>query len=431
MTEAKAVYVKKEEFKKAIGEDPKRVMKVSIIADRVNVKIDGMASTSYFCSMDSAEGRAEKDWLVARCVEGKASFVLYDKNAGKKFHYVDGEVVSVVDLPGGQQAPRRAVNTAGKDDIFAEGRADEEMVLVGEKELFWDYAGIRMPVNTTEYPAHIKACVPKENGYVPDDSVVRRALSCLMNGQPLLLEGHSGVGKTEFIKWLAHNTNNPLLVLQGSEDMETAAVLGHLEVDDKGTYWVDGLLTTAVKHGFWLYFDEINAVPAGVKIALHGLLDDSRYLVLADHEGERITAHRNFRMIAACNPADHGAYCGAGAENLAFLNRFSKLHINYMREGEERALLKRLHPRVDFAVISNLVKSAVAVRKEFREGRLMGVVTTRDLKGVCANLSIISVDEALSLVVGKFSPEDGNKVEGIFGRDFGALPFCKKVWARE
>lgn len=410
-------YIAKEDLKKIIETEPKKVVKVSVLPDRANIKLDTSASTTFFCSLRNPEGEQELEELIKHLKDNKATFILYNRRGNYKAYIERGIEMKRHDLRNGKKVNKPS-SEVKKDNDF-----DINVAAKGSGK-DWTFEGISVPVNGTVYPSKIQKYIPKEKFYLPPKPVVKKAVACLINNQPILFEGHTGVGKTELVKYLAAKTNNVLIHIQGSEDMEVSTILGHTEIDENGTFWVDGLLTLAVKEGFWLYFDEINACPAGVKIAIHNLLDDSKYLVLADNRGERIEAHPNFRFVAACNPADHGAYVGAGQENLAFLNRFCKIRIPYMDAATEKKLLKKLYSDVDSGVVDKLVQSANMVRKNFTEDRIMGVITTRDLKIICESMQYLSLDEAISLVMGKFSMEDGKNALDCFEQHFGKLVEC-------
>jgi len=426
------MYIKKEELNRIIKEEPGKVEKISVLPDRVNVKVTGGTTTVFFCSLKTDDGVRELRALVDYLKDvHKGKFMVYNRrddniltdfgisNMAKVF-FEGGKIVNKIDL-GVAKKHNRTISVEKDGGISVVPDASGEAKIL-------DYEGVKIELDAREWPEHIQAYIPKKDDhYIEDKGLIRKVLACLANRQPVMLDGHTGVGKTKAVEQIAALLGKPLLKIQGAEDMETATLLGHLEIDKNGTYWVDGLITTAVKQGFMLYFDEINAAPAGVKIALHGLLDDQRTIVLADHHGEKIEAHEQFLFIAACNPSEHGAYIGAGDENLAFKNRFSTIHVGYLDAKTEVKLLRSLYKTIDVETIKNLVKSANMVRHLFLNDEIMGVISTRDLKAICANMRFLSVDEALSIALSKFGTEDCKSAIDCFEQHFGVLTECGKL----
>lgn len=436
-------YIPKVELKKIINDEPGRVEKVSCVPDRCNVKVDTGKTTTFFASLankngDNDEGIAEMAWLIEHLIQSEVDFIMYYRRADNMFakHGIDnmskvmfrkGKAVKSQKLRGhipadpGAGIPAPAPIAAPDPAAVAPPPPPPD-----PNAKFFEYEGVTVKIDTRAFDKHIAAHIPGDNSFIPDKMNTKRCLAVIANKQPLLLQGHTGVGKTEFIKWIAHKLNKPLLIVQGAEDMETSTLLGHHEIDEKGTFWVDGLVPTAMKAGYMLYFDEINACPAGVKIALHGLLDDTRAIVLADHHGEKVKAHDDFIFVAACNPSDHGAYIGAGAENLAFLNRFSKIQIGYPDARVEKRILKGF-THVSDDVKDKLIKAANMVRDIFLQDEIMGVISTRDLKNICANLAFLTVDEALSIALTKFSADDCKRALDCCEQHFGVLSECQKL----
>lgn len=427
------MYITKEQAINAMKTDPHQFERISILADRCNVKLKGAENMTFFAAITTADGKALLDELLATLAANKCSCIIYNKRDGWRGEMVAGDIPQKIGIRGAAK-----VLPVKKEEIFAAAAPVQERTEVSDAAaavlgvdvppppVIWEFGRAKMVVNGEVYRDEIASYIPADNGYVPDKSLTEKALTIIANRQPILVEGHTGCGKSEFIKWLAHKTNNPLLVIQGSEDMETSTLLGHLEIDESGTYWVDGLITTAVKEGLWLYFDEVNSCPAGVKIALHGLLDDSRHIILADHRSERVKAHPNFRFLAACNPADHGGYLGAGFENVAFLNRFMKLRMPYLPENAEYSLMKSLFPALDADMILKVIKGANLTRGGFMEGKIGNVVSTRDLKMAFHNALTLGVEDALCILGGKFGSEDAKRFYDAFTISVGPLEAVRK-----
>ncbi len=145
--------------------------------------------------------------------------------------------------------------------------------------------------------------------------------SSIKNNTPVLLIGHTGLGKTTLVKELANQKNKKLRRVSVHSGITADEIIGKWLAINGSTVWQDGILTNAMKNGEWVVFDEINALPADVMFALHSLLDDDRIITLLEKDSEVIEPHEEFRFFATMNPPDD--YAGTKELNMAFLSRFN------------------------------------------------------------------------------------------------------------
>jgi len=146
------------------------------------------------------------------------------------------------------------------------------------------------------------------------------------------LEGPPGVGKNEIVYEIARQTNRPLYIIQGHEELTpedlslllVPAARRQIESDDpddsSGEYETieegDGLgdlilqaspLATAIIVGGLCFFDEINRVPERALSPLSSVLDDRVALYSAMTgmfvEPQDADARKSFRFCCALNPA--------------------------------------------------------------------------------------------------------------------------------
>lgn len=164
--------------------------------------------------------------------------------------------------------------------------------------------------------------IPKSMTYKEHGQILETVAFAIKEDLPVLLIGETGVGKTSAIRHIASKTNNSLRRVNVNGSMTAEDFVGQLLVNEKGTFWKDGVLTEAMRKGYWIVIDEINGASAEILFVLHSLLDDDKYIVLTDHpEREIVPAHKNFRIFATMNPPER--YAGTKELNKALLSRFA------------------------------------------------------------------------------------------------------------
>lgn len=180
-----------------------------------------------------------------------------------------------------------------------------------------NFGSIRLSVKQERSPF-----VPKEMSYEEHGKILETIAFAIKENLPVLLIGETGVGKTSAIRHIAAKTNTSLRRVNVNGSMTAEDFVGQLLVNEKGTFWKDGVLTEAMRNGYWIVIDEINAASAEILFVLHSLLDDDRYIVLTDHpEREIVRAHPGFRIFATMNPPER--YAGTKELNKALLSRFA------------------------------------------------------------------------------------------------------------
>jgi cobaltochelatase CobS len=194
---------------------------------------------------------------------------------------------------------------------------------------------------------------------------------------PVLIIGETGTGKTTAVRTLAGQTNKPYRRVNLNGGTTADELVGRILLNKEGTYWADGILTEAIRKGFWIVLDEINAAGADVLFALHSLLDDDRMLVLAENDGEIVRPHEDFRLFATMNPS--GDYAGTREMSKALMSRFPLvLTASYPKEKEEVDIIIERTGLKD-AIALALVKVANDSRSAYKDGKMDFPFSTRDL----------------------------------------------------
>ncbi len=193
----------------------------------------------------------------------------------------------------------------------------------------------------------------------------------------VLIIGETGTGKTTAVRTLAGKAQKPYRRVNLNGGTTADELVGRILLNKEGTYWADGILTEAIRKGFWIVLDEINAAGADVLFALHSLLDDDRMLVLAENDGEIVRPHEDFRLFATMNPS--GDYAGTREMSKALMSRFPLvLTASYPKEKEEVDIIVERTGLKDSIALA-LVKVANDSRSAYKDGKMDFPFSTRDL----------------------------------------------------
>src|SRR3989344_3629827 len=238
------------------------------------------------------------------------------------------------------------------------------------------YGKIEIKINDGKSPY-----VPQKAGSFIDHGDIMKTMSiAIRDNLPLLLMGESGTGKTSAIRYLANQTGNGLRRVNLNGGTTADELIGRLLINDKGTYWVDGVLTEAMRRGEWIVLDEINAALPEVLFVLQSVLDDDGYLVLQEKDDKEIVhKHANFRLFATCNPPE---YAGTKEMNKALLSRFGIcINMDFPITSKELEIIE-YHlgkPMAESEVAKQLVDMANETRQSKEAGNADYAINTRDI----------------------------------------------------
>jgi nitric oxide reductase NorQ protein len=118
---------------------------------------------------------------------------------------------------------------------------------------------------------------------------------------PVLLKGPTGCGKTRFVAAMAHHLGRPLITVACHEDLSASDLIGRYLIQGDETVWVDGPLTTAVRHGAILYLDEVVEARKDTMVVIHPLTDHRRVLPV-DKLACVLKAPPEFMLVVSYNP---------------------------------------------------------------------------------------------------------------------------------
>jgi len=207
----------------------------------------------------------------------------------------------------------------------------------------------------------------------PDYQFRRDLLSDLLawvmvGREGLYLTGPTGAGKSSLILQVAARLNYQVQRVTGHSRMELPELVGHYTAVGGDLLWQDGPLTVAMRYGHWFLLDEMDLLDPGVLAGLNGIVEGAP-LVLTENGGEVVKPHPDFRFIATGNTTgggdDTGLYQGTLRQNLAFMDRFWVMRVEYPLPGEEGRILAQAVPQLPAAIRDRMVAVANKIRGLF------------------------------------------------------------------
>lgn len=263
------------------------------------------------------------------------------------------------------------------------GSKKDKLIMVHPKGVAWGTMYPRI-FEAAQKPEHIfvnkgRALVSafpltqKDIGAVPIASeyrfqpFIRDVIDCIHANENVLLTGGTGVGKTTHILQLAARIHQPVLRINFNGETRMSDLIGKMTVINGGTYWVDGVLPTAMRNGYWILLDELDFADPAVLSLLHPVLEQNPMLTLKENGGEIIKPHPLFRIFATSNSigamSDRAsAYGGTNTMNEAFLDRWHVIMVENLPTKEEVKVIRFEAPGLNASVAKKMVIFANMVR---------------------------------------------------------------------
>lgn len=203
----------------------------------------------------------------------------------------------------------------------------------------------------------------------------------------LYLTGPTGSGKSSLACQVAARLNYQVQRVTGHGRMELAELIGHYTAVGGDLVWLDGPLTTAMRNGHWFLLDELDLLEPAIVAGLNTVVEGSP-LIIAENSGDVVKPHPDFRFIATGNTAgggdNSGLYQGTLRQNMAFMDRFWVVEVDYPSQSQEEEILRKAVPYMPGAIRTSLIEVAGKIRNLFsgkdKEGAQIEVtMSTRTL----------------------------------------------------
>ncbi|TFJ94164.1 ATP-binding protein [Lentibacillus salicampi] len=250
----------------------------------------------------------------------------------------------------------------------------------------------------------------REGGYVPpEEDLLIDAVTALSMGKNVLLKGPTGSGKTRFAETLSNMFNQPMFNVNCSVDLDAESLMGFKTLDYEGDKqiidFVPGPVTNSMKHGTFLYIDEINMAKPETLPLINGVLDYRRTITNPFTE-EIITAKDGFGVVAAINEG----YVGTVPLNEALKNRFVVIDIPYLQGDQLKQLIQETSHLDDERTIDLFVQLSADLIQAVSQGKLAeDAASIRALIDACDLSAMIPPKRAIRRAIADKMDEDREK----------------------
>lgn len=255
------------------------------------------------------------------------------------------------------------------------------------------------------------------------------------DGDGLYFAGHYGSGKTTLPYQVASRLNWPVQSFTAHSRMEFDDLVGTWKLVNGEMQFLHGPLSVAMREGHLFILNEMDRADPGQLAALHDVLE-GHPLVIATNGGEVIHAHQDFRFIGNGNSLGSGdstgLYQGVNQLDIAFMDRFRVVEVQYPTEDIELAILANKTPALPDEIRIKMVRVANQIRRLFigEEEAVTPLTITMSTRALCRwaklTLTYRNAPNALAYALtqslsAKAEPEQRIAIDQIAKDVFGSL----------
>ncbi len=230
----------------------------------------------------------------------------------------------------------------------------------------------------------VRALEFKLEGVWVDPMVARKLQVLLESGMNILLDGPQGCGKTVLARKISSSLGMEFVFFNCSAVVEATDFLASVQVraSESGQPVMDFIETDLLvalkaaaehpKRRYLVFLDELNRCPESARNALMPALDATRR-IFNPVDNRFIPIPDNVQFIAAVNRGSE--FSGTFGIDVAQLDRFAPLQVDYPPPEEEVKILRERHPELG-TELETIVKIASRIRESPEIGAGLSVRAT-------------------------------------------------------
>ena len=277
----------------------------------------------------------------------------------------------------------------------------------------------------------------REDSYIFDEEHLLAFLAALECKDNMLLSGHTGTGKTSFVKQVAARLNYNVVQVSFDGNLAREDLVGCYVAQAGETVFQESVLPKGLRlPGTIILLDEWDTISSECSFVLQSVLQkDYGMLQLFEQQGKRIPKHRQNVICATSNTlgmgSPDGLYAsGTSIQNFSQLNRFGFIfNFKYLSQDKERTLLSKLIVDengkcvLTSKALKAFPKSVAAIRDGFEKGQISCPVSPRDLINWAEKFILLGnyMRAARYTFLNRLEETDREAVSGIIQRTFGKL----------
>lgn len=263
----------------------------------------------------------------------------------------------------------------------------------------------------TESSDVVDSFEPAEQPFIETDAIenVRTRMNRWLDAnRPVHLIGPTGCGKTSMAMQVAHERPQPVVWINGDEQLETSDLVGEYgekeRISERDQYihnvvkskdivrdrWVDNPLTIAVREGATLVYNEFSRTKPVANNVLLSVFEEG-VLELPGKRGESryVDVHPDFRAVLTSNSAE---YAGVHKPQDALLDRMIGIYMDFYDAETEKKIVN-LHVGDDLS--DPKIDRLVEVLRELRDVLDVNVGTRAEIMAAEGLVAAGSYDEDL------------------------------------
>jgi len=226
---------------------------------------------------------------------------------------------------------------------------------------------------------------------------------------PTYIYGPTGNGKSTTVEQICAKQNRPIIRINLNSMTDEDQLIGTKTLTDGNVEVIEGPIVRAMRMGYVLLLDEIDAGNANTLLCLQPILEGKPFYFKL--KNEMIIPAAGFNIFATANTkgkgSEDGRYIGTNILNEAFLERFAVTMVqDYPGQAVELKIITNVMNQfdcLDSDFANDLVRWADTIRRTFDDGGVDENITTRRLIHIVKSFSIFNdKKKSVELCVNRF-----------------------------